>query len=122
MKSWSRFVLPLVVFAACGGPAHPLAGAWSQELPEGKHGMSLEFDGKGEKVVVHGAPRADGTHGHPKATFTWDGAAKTLTLSGDLVTEGKPGTWTGRLEGDHLELSSADGKLVFHRGGEPHGH
>lgn len=122
MKSRSRFLLPLLALASCSGPAHPLAGGWSQQLPDGKPGIHLEFDGKGEKVVVHAAPRADGTHGHPKATCTWDAATSTVSITGNLVDEGKSGTWTGRLDGDHLELSAADGKLVFHRGGSAHGH
>jgi hypothetical protein len=123
MKPILRPFLPLLVLAACSNePAHVLAGNWTQELPGGAVGMSLEFDGKGERVVVHGAPRPDGSHGHPKATFTWDAATKTLTMKGDLVVDGKEGTWTGKLEGDRMELGAADGKLVFRRGGKPAGH
>lgn len=121
------FVLSsLLLFAACSGDTHVLTGTWSQELPDGKAGVSLEFNATGDKVVVHGAPRADGGHGHPKFKPTWDLASKTLTLTRDgdepLVEGSKAETWTGKLVGDHLELSSADGKLVFHRGGKPHGH
>lgn len=119
----SLFVLPLLLlFAGCSGDKHVLAGNWSQELPGDKEGMSLEFDDKGEKVMVHGAPRADGGHSHPKVTHTWDAATKTLTLKGELVEGSKVDSWSGKLDGDHLELTSAEGKLVFHRGGTPHGH
>lgn len=122
MKSWSHCLLPVLLLASCSSESHPLAGNWSQQLPDGKPGMSLEFDGKGEKLYVHGAPRADGSHGHPKATFTWDGATKTLTVTGNLVDEAKSGTWTGTVDGDRMELGAADGKLSFRRGGTPHGH
>jgi len=117
------FVLSsLLLFAACSGDTHVLTGNWSQQLPDGKAGMSLEFNATGDKVVVHGAPRPDGGHSHPKVQPTWDAATKTLTLKGELVEGSKIDMWTGKLEGDHLELSSAEGKLVFHRGGKPHGH
>ena len=122
MTSFTRCLLPLLLLAACSGRTHILAGNWSQELPDGKKGITLTFDDNGERLVVHGAPAADGTHGHPKATFTWDEATKTLTVKGNIVDETKEGTWSGKLDGDHLELSAADGKLRFRRGGEPQGH
>ena len=124
MQVFSRtlpLLLLLLSLAACGNP-HALAGNWAQELPSGAEGISLQFDDKGEKLLVHGAPRPDGGHSHPKVTHTWDDATKTLTLKGEVVDGSKADTWTGKLDGDRLELSSAEGKLAFRRGGKPHGH
>lgn len=115
----SLLSLPLLLVAAC---SHPLAGSWSQELPGGAHGMSIEFDAKGDKVMVHTAPRPDGGHDHVSGTYVWDAATKTLTVKAKLMGDGKADTWSGKLVGDDIELSSADGKLTFHHGGEMHAH
>lgn len=112
--------LPILLLASC---SHPLAGNWSQELPGGAQGMSIEFDGKGDKVLVHTAPRPDGSpHEHVNGTYVWDSATKTLTVKAKLMGDGKADTWSGRLVGDDIELSSADGKLTFHHGGDAHAH
>ena len=120
--STTRYILPALLFAACGGSAHPLAGNWAEELPGAAAGMSIEFDGKGDRVYVHTAPRPDGGHGHVHGTYTWDAIARSVTVKALLAGDGKADTWSGSVNGDHMELSSADGKLVFHRGGTPHGH
>lgn len=112
----------LLLFAACGGSAHPLAGNWSQELPGDAVGMSIEFDGKSDKVTGHTAPRPDGGHDHVYGTYTWDAATKRVTVKAKLAGDAKADTWTGTLDGEHLELGSADGKLMFHHGGTAHGH
>lgn len=116
-----RFVPVLLLFAACADH-HPLAGAWNQELPGGAHGMHITFDTKGDKVDIGLPPRADGTHGHDKGTYTFDAATKTVTVKAKLMGDGKADTWTGVLDGEHLELGSADGKLMFHHGEHAQGH
>lgn len=114
-------LLPLVLLAACSDH-HPLAGAWNQELPNNAHGMHITFDTKGDKLDVGLAPRADGTHDHLHGTYTFDAATKALTVKAKLLGEGKADTWTGKLNGAEIELSSADGKLNFHQGDHAHGH
>lgn len=116
-----RFLPALLLLAACGDH-HPLAGAWNQELPGGAHGMHITFDTKGDKVDIGLPARADGTHGHAHGTYTFDAASKTVTVKATLMGEGKADTWTGKLDGEHLELSSADGKLTFHHGEHAAGH
>jgi len=116
-------LLPFVLLAACSS-SHPLDGAWNQELPGGAAGMSITFDTKGTACMVHTAPRADGSgHDHlHDTTYTFDAATKAVTVKAKLMGDGKAGTWTGKLDGAHLELSSADGKLTFHHGAHAHGH
>ncbi len=117
----SRLIPVLLLFAACG-TKHPLAGGWSQELPGAAKGMFLEFDGGSDKLELHTAPRPDGTHDHVDGTYAWDAASRTVTVHCKLAGEGKADTWTGVVEGDHFELSAADGKFRFHRGGEADEH
>jgi hypothetical protein len=121
MRLRQLWIVPLLFLAACGSD-HPLAGNWSQELPGDAHGMSLEFQVDGDRVMVHTAPRPDGGHGHERGTYTWDAAAKSITVQAPLAGDGKATTWTGTVDGEHMELGSADGKLQFHRGGEAPGH
>lgn len=124
MRARFLAVVPAFLFVvACSGDSHPLAGNWSQETGSDAKGMSLTFDTNGTAVTVHLAPRVDGTHGHVDgATYIFDAAAKTVTVKAKLMGEAKADTWTGKLDGEHLSLTSADGKLTFHHGGEPHGH
>ena len=114
----------LVLVAACGpgASAHPLAGNWAEVVPEGQKGMTLTFDDDSEKMVVHGRPQADGTHAHPKASYRYDAASKTLTVTGRILDGAKADSWIGTVAGDAFELAGADTKLTFQRGGKPHGH
>lgn len=114
--------LSVLLFAACGGSDHALAGNWLQDTGSDAKGMSIEFDGKGTEVMVHTAPAADGTHDHLHGSYTFDAATKAVTIKAKLLGDGKADTWTGALVGDRLELSSADGKLAFQKGGKPYGH
>ena len=51
---------------------------------------------------------------------TFDAATKAVTVK---WTGDRSDTWSGKLDGEHLDLTSADGKLKFHHGGaDPHGH
>ena len=121
----TRFLhlLPLVLFAACSH-SHPLDGAWNEERADGKPGISIEFDTKGTACMVHLAPRADGGHDHLEGalTYTFDAATKAVTITAKLMGDGKAATWTGKIDGEHLEVTSADGKLTFHHGEHAHGH
>ena len=115
--------LPLVLFAACSA-GHPLAGAWNEERADGKPGISIEFDVKGTACMVHAAPPADGSHADhiDGVTYTFDAATKAVTIKGKLMGGGKADTWTGKLDGAHFEVTSADGKLKFHHGKPAAGH
>jgi hypothetical protein len=123
MRSYNMWFVPFLLLAACGSD-HPLAGAWGQKLPGDAKGMTLEFETAGTRVMVHLAPRPDGSHGHidEPVTYSWDATAKTITVKGPLLGAGKADTWTGSVNGGQMELSSADGKLQFQRGGKVHGH
>jgi len=114
------YVVAPFLLVACGG--HPLAGNWSQDLGEGKQGMSLTFEVGGERILVHTAPDAEGHHDHLDGTYTFDAASRAVTVQARLGGDGQPGSWTGAVDGDHLELGAADTKLSFHRGADPHGH
>jgi hypothetical protein len=107
--------LPLLVLAACGG--HPLAGGWHQHVATGT-GMELEFDAGSNKLVVHGAPAADGTHEHHSGTYALDGQRLQL----EWTEGGKTVSWSGELRGDVLELQGAGGRVEFHRGSSDHDH
>src|SRR5262245_57825946 len=91
------FVLPALLVVACtkepaatpapagGNPAPSadaavLTGNWSQDTGADAKGMTLEFDGKSDKVMVHTAPRADGSHDHVDGTYTFDAAKKAVTV------------------------------------------
>ena len=115
--------VPFLIIAACTAKAsHPLAGNWQQETGTDAKGMTLEIDPTGTAVNVHTAPGADGGHDHIDGTCTYDAASKAVTVKCKLMGEGKSDTWSGKLDGEHLALTSPDGKLTFHHGGEAHGH
>ena len=125
MKTSSMFALAVsLCLAACGkdGPKSPMAGNWSELRAGGEPGMTLTFDGYSEKMSVHGRPQQDGTHTHPKATYTYDMKTKTLVVSGRILDGVNADSWTGTVDGDHFELAGADTKLKFQKGGEAHGH
>ena len=114
-------VLSLSLLASCGS-SNPLAGNWSEVMTDGKPGMTLTFDGSSDKMSVHGRPQQDGSHSHPKATYQFDEQGKIVTVTGRILDGVKAETWTGKVDGDAMELAAADMKLKFQRGGEPHGH
>lgn len=109
----------LLVFAACS-PNHPLAGAWVEERTDGAEPMALEFEIGGRKVLVHA--EIDGHHTHIDGTYEFAADSKGVTVQAKLMGEGKAGTWTGTVDGEHLNLASADGKIQFHKGDHVHGH
>lgn len=123
MKLRTLTLFASLFLAACGD-SHPLAGSWSQETADGKAGMSLSFQTKegGTAVMVHTAPRADGTHDHVEGSYTFDAATGAMTVDAELLGSGKPSKWAGKLDAGHIELAAADTKLKFHKGSDPHGH
>jgi hypothetical protein len=124
MRRRQSFVLvAALLFAACGSDHshdHPLAGSWGQDTGSDKKGVYLEFDTSGTKCIVHGAPREDGTHDHPSATYTWDAATKAVTVKGKLIGDAKADTWTGTLAGESLSLTGGADTLKFKKGGSAH--
>ncbi|MCA8974143.1 MAG: hypothetical protein KDC98_05445 [Planctomycetes bacterium] len=108
----------LLALAACG--SHPLDGAWNQELAGGGSGLTLEFEVGGSRILGH--QDVDGQHSHIDGTYTFDESTMAVTVKGQLMGAGKADSWTGKVAGEHLELSSADGKLEFHHGDHVHGH
>jgi len=111
----------LLLVAACGS-GNPMAGNWSEVLEGDAHGMTLTFDGYSEKMSVHGRPQPDGTHSHPKASYTFDAATGALTVSGPILEGSKEESWSGTLEGDGFALKGGETTLKFVKGGDAHGH
>lgn len=117
---WRRAsLLALLALSACGDH-HPLSGNWNQELPGGKAGMHLSFDTKGTNMEASTPPRADGSHDHVRGTYTFDAATKALTVKLALLGADHPDSWSGKVEGEHIELEAGTTKLVFHRGAHAH--
>jgi hypothetical protein len=110
----------LLVLAACSD--HPLAGSWNQHTGADAEGMSLEFQTDGDEIMVHTAPDASGHHEHVHGTYTFDAASGALTVNAALIGDDKAKSWTGKLNGDKLELGAADTKLTFEKGSAAHGH
>jgi hypothetical protein len=121
MRMRSIALLSLIALAACSND-HALAGNWQQVTGTDAEGASLVWNGDGSKIVVHGAPRPDGGHGHPEATFTYDAASKALTIRSLLLGAGQPDNWVGTVAGDSIELTGGATKLTFRKGGKPAGH
>ncbi|MEO6597438.1 MAG: hypothetical protein ABIP94_22065 [Planctomycetota bacterium] len=117
-----RCLLPVLLLAACGADHNPMAGNWSQQLPGNAKGMTIEFDGASDKVNVHTAPREDGGHGHVRGTYIFDAPGRSVTVKAKLAGDDKADTWKGTVDGTRMDLSSADGKLAFQRGGAADGH
>ncbi len=84
--------------------------------------MTLEFDSASDKLMVHTAPAEDGTHDHLSGNYSVDDKTKMVTVNCELLGAGKGDVWTGKIEGDHLNIASGETKLSFHKGGDPHGH
>jgi hypothetical protein len=119
----SLFALPALFLVACTAEKpvdHPLAGNWAQDTGTDAKGINLEFDPASAKMTVHTAPRADGTHDHPAATYTFDAATKAVTVKCKLLGDAKADTWTGTLAGAVLELAGGADKLKFKKGGSAH--
>jgi len=119
MKIRTLSLLSLLAFAACSAKS-PIAGNWTREGgPEGEKYI-LEFENGGTRVVGH-IDDADGhRHIEPSPTYTFDAATMAVTVDGKLLGADGPAKWTGKLDGDHLELGAADTKLTFHKGGKAH--
>lgn len=117
----------LLLLSACGGAAgeaNPMAGNWAQETGTDAVGMTITFDGPSDRISVHLAPRADGTHDHAAGenTYAYDAATKALTVNSELMGHGKGDKWIGKVAGDTFELVAADITLKFKKGGKPAGH
>jgi len=112
----------LFLLAACGGGGSPMAGNWSEVRDGDKPGMTLTFDGYSDKMSVHGRPQEDGTHTHPKATYTFDAETGALTVTGRILDGDKAESWSGRLADNGFELKGGETTLKFVKGGAAHGH
>lgn len=134
MMKFRHLLFPaLLTLAACGGDKEPtgdsttnsvMAGNWSQDTGSDAPGMTITFDGESDKISVHLAPRADGTHDHAhgKNTYSYDDKTKALTVNSELLGDGKGDTWTGTVAGDGFEIKSGETTLKFKKGGEVKGH
>ena len=115
----------LSILAACSSEASetsgPLAGHWAQHTDTGAKGMTLEFDSASDKLMVHTAPREDGTHDHLSGTYSVDAASKMVTVNCELLGDGKGDVWKGKIDGEHLTVTAGETKLTFHKGEDPHG-
>lgn len=112
-----------VTLAACDSgatSAGAIAGHWLQETQSDQKGITLEFDDKSEKLLVHTAPEEQGGHDHLSGTYSFDAASGAVTVRAELGGHGKGDSWSGKLEGDNLTLSAGASTLRFRRGGDPH--
>lgn len=116
----------LLALGACSaadeGPKSPLAGNWSEVLPEDQKGMTLTFSHDGKQLSVHGRPREDESHSHPSATVEFDEKTMALTIRGKILDGNAAESWTGKLAGEAFVLTGGETKLKFKKGGKPHGH
>lgn len=122
MKLHNLLTLALLTLSACGSDTAAVAGHWSQETGSEKHGMTLEFDAKSDKLMVHTAPDENGGHDHVNGTYTFDAKASSLTVKCELVGKGKGDTWQGKVDGEHMTLTGGAVTLKFHKGEDPHAH
>lgn len=121
MRTRNLFLLaPLFVFAACSN--HPLEGGWSQQLPEGKSGIFVEFSTADNRALAHGATREDGGHGHASGTYEFDASTGALSIAWQHTCEGIEGSWQGTVVGDAVEFTAGSNKVAFRRGGKAAGH
>ena len=73
-------------------------------------------------MIGHTAEREGGGHDHIYGTYSFDAASGVVTVKAQLDGKQGPGSWSGPLKGDDLQLG-ADGKTMqFRRGGKAHGH
>ena len=117
--------LALILFApiaACDADAHgkmktAIGGAWSQEFASGdKHGMTLEFGDGTDKLFVHTAPDKNGDHGHLDGSYEFSADTGMVTVQCPLAGENGGKTWTGKLDGEQLMLTSGEASLKFAKG------
>ena len=108
--------LLLFVFAATSSCSkHPLDGGWTEHTQGAPR--VLEFDAASDKVFVHAHGRTDGGSEHLNGTYTLTGTE----LSVAWEDGGKKLSFTGKLVGEHLELTDPAGsKVEFHHGGQAH--
>ncbi len=106
-------LLVLATLSSCS--KHPLDGGWTEHT-QGTPRV-LEFDPASDKVFVHAHGRTDGGNEHMSGTYKLDGVQLTVAWEDG----GKKLTFTGKIEGEHLELTGAGGeKVEFHHGGKAH--
>ncbi len=119
-------VVVAVGFTSCNEPGSPMGGSWHQVMsPDADgEGMTIDFEAHGNKVSVHFAPRPDGGHDHAKGelTYTYNDETKAVTVKAELLGDGKGDTWSGKLNGETLELGPADTPLKFKKGKALAGH
>ena len=118
------FAFTAATLTSCGGAGNPLAGSWNQITGTDAEGMTIDFEKHGDKVSVHLAPRPDGGHDHAEGelVYTYDAETKAVTVKAELMGRGKGDTWSGKLDGEILELGAADTVLKFQKGKPAHGH
>jgi len=118
------FAVTAVSLTSCGDEGSPMGGSWNQVTGTEKEGMTIDFERHGNKVSVHLAPRPDGTHDHAhgELVYTYTDETKAVTVKAELLGDGKGDTWTGKVDGDNLELGAADTVLKFKRGKAAAGH
>lgn len=107
----------------CGNDASTatsIAGHWAQETGSDQQGMTLQFDATSDKLMVHTAPEADGSHDHLHGSYTFDAATTTATVRCELGGTGKGNVWTGKLANERLSLTSGSTTLKFRKGTDPH--
>lgn len=122
MKLYSVLTLALLALSACSSDTSAVSGHWSQETGTDQQGMTLEFDAKSDKLMVHTAPDASGSHDHLHGTYAFDAKANSLSVKCELNGKGKGDTWQGKVDGDHMTLTGGAVTLKFHKGESPHEH
>jgi hypothetical protein len=109
--------VPFLALVACSADESPLDGKWKVEpLPAGFDKHSLDLDGASDKVLVHFDVGDE--HAHKHGTYTYDAAAKTLTVRCLVLGDGKPDVWTGTVAGDTMTLTGGDTKLTLKKAGK----
>ena len=117
-------LIAAVTLVSCGDPGSPMGGSWNQITGTEAEGMTIDFEKHGNKVSVHLAPREDGghDHAHGELVYTYDPESHAVTVKAELLGHDKGDTWSGKVDGDKLELGAADTLLKFKRGVSAHGH
>lgn len=113
-----KLLIPMFLFAACTSeaaeePKHPLADSWVEQRADGTTGMTIQFDTETADIMVHTAPREDGSHDHLDGSYTFDETTSAVSVKSKLAGAKGPEEWKGKLVSGVLTLSSADGKGKF---------